>query len=67
MPTASLQRVRLLPIEFSGYDAKPSDSEVSVPEYWGMWSTPSLLLIVVPLRVPSIDRIKQFNYLPTHK
>ena len=38
-----------------GYDVKPSDGEAPVLELWGMWSTPSLLLLPCPLwtRVPA--------------
>ena len=35
--------------EYPGYGTKPSDGEDSVLELWGMWSTPSLLLLPGPL------------------
>ena len=33
----------------TGYDIKPSDSEALVLELWGIWRTPLLLLLPVPV------------------
>ena len=33
----------------SGYDIKPFDGKAPVMELWGIWSTPSLLLLPGPL------------------
>ena len=51
------------------YDTKPSDSEASVLDLWGMWSVPSLPLlsgllcpgVVVPVRVSYRGQIELFN------
>ena len=48
-----------------------SNGEASVLEYWVMWSTTSLLLLLVPLysvvvesiRFPSMAQIELFNHL----
>ena len=54
-----------------GYDSEPPDSEVPNLAIWGIWSTPSLPLllgllwprIVVPVRVSSMGLIEHFYYL----
>ena len=64
MPTGTL-------LECPGYDNKPNDDEAPVLDLWGMWSTPSLALlpgptwhwVVIPVRVPSVGQIEQFNHL----
>ena len=49
MSTAPLQRGKTPPNKCPGYDTKQSDGEVPVIlELWGMWSTPSLLLLPGP-------------------
>ena len=56
---------------YPGYDIKPSDTEVTFLDLWGMWSTPSLSLlpdpllpkVVVPGRVPSVGQVELFNHL----
>ena len=45
-----LQRGKTPTNECTGYETKQSDGEVpAVLELWGMWSTPSLLLLPGPL------------------
>ena len=61
--TASLHRGKTPPNkECPGYETKPSDGEASALELWGMWSTPLLPLLLVPLwpgvRVSSIYQIE---------
>ena len=52
-----------------GYDTKPSHDEAFVLELWGIWSTSSLPLLLVPLwpeipvKVLSIGQIQLFNHL----
>ena len=48
-----------LPDEYPGYDIKPSYGEASALEIWWIWSTPSLPLLLCPLkpRVVAPDRI----------
>ena len=53
------------------FDSKQSDGEAPVVELLGMWSTLSLLLLLVsllpgvvaPFRVPSMDQMKLFDHL----
>ena len=55
--------------ECPGYEIKQSDGEPPVKDIWGMWSTPLLTLLPVPLcsrvvasdRVLSIDQIYLFD------
>ena len=72
MLTAPLQRGKTPTHKMClGYDTKPSDGQDPILKLWGMWSTPSLLLlpgplrfrVVVPVRVPSMDQIELFNHL----
>ena len=52
-----------------------SDGEASVLEIWGMWSTPSFLLLpgplwarmVVPTRIPFMGQLELFNHLNVYK
>ena len=70
MPTLSLEMGKTIN-ECPGYEAKPSNSEASVLELWGMWSTLSLPLLPGPLspwvvvfvKVPSMGQIELFNHL----
>ena len=66
------REVRPLPIEYPGYDTKVSDGDASLLELCGMWSTPSLPLlldllgadvVVSSLRVSSMDQIEIYNHL----
>ena len=67
--------VRPLLNECLGHDAKPTDGEASVLEIWGMWSVPSLLLLLEPLwpwvvvsvGVPSMGQIELLNHLTVCK
>ena len=44
----SAEMLLLPPYECPGCDTKQSDGESPVRELWGMWSTPSLLLLPGP-------------------
>ena len=70
MPTASLQRDKTPHDECPDYNMNPFDSEASVLEFWGMWSThplpllpgPLWLWVLVHVRVPFMGQIKLLNY-----
>ncbi len=48
--TASLQRGNThLPNKCPGYDTKPPDGGALILEFWVMWNTPSLQLLLGPL------------------
>ena len=50
--------------------SKPADNDAAVQTLWGIWNTPSLLLlpaprwprVLVPVRVPSMDQIIYYNW-----
>ena len=43
------RELRLHPIEYLEYKTNPFDGEAPVTELWGIWSIPSLPLILGPL------------------
>ena len=51
--------------ECPGYDAKQSDSEAPVLEFWGIWSSSSLPLLLGPLwpRMVAPDRVLSMGLL----
>ena len=65
-PTASLQRGRTPPLtKCTGYDIKLSDGKASALEIWGMWSTPSLPLLLGPLWPKAVapDRVQSMGQI----
>ena len=60
------RKVKPYPNECPEYDTKQSDDEALVLELRGMWSTPSLALlvdslqprVVIPIKVPSMGQIE---------